>query len=1130
MTMTTPDLFADADASARERALDVGRSFLVQAPAGSGKTELLIQRFLALLARVDRPERIVAMTFTRKAAGEMRERIIHALAAAAHADRPAPKSPHEARTRQLARAALEQDKRRDWQLAKHPARLAVQTIDAFCAGIARQAPLATRLGADPRFVDNAQPLYEAAVRAALAAARPDDPSWRRLLRHLDNDARRAVALLSSLLAKRAPLLRELVHPDSDALRTALEEVLADEIRGELRTIAAAFPPELAAALPPLELHAARHAAGAKRVAALAEALIACAEAGGTPGTTVEDSARWNALASWLLVAHDARFRAKVDVHDGFPPGGPLRDGVLRGERCVAMNALLAALASVPGLAAQLHLARRLPPARYGDDAWALVSALKDVLPVLAAELKIAFRDAGELDFVEGTIAAIDALGNDLAPSDLLLKLDARIDHLLIDEFQDTSYTQLALLRRLSAGWAEGDGRTVFAVGDPMQSIYRFREAEVRIFVEAQATGRVADIPVENLRLERNFRSDAALVEWVNRTFPHVLGARNDPWRGAVAFAPADAASARVCGVAVTLDVTETAAGEASRVVDRVRAALDQGTGSVAILVRARAHLDCVLPALRAAAIGYAAVELDALAERQAILDLESLTHALTQPADRLAWLSVLRAPWCGLALADIFALVAAADAHPSASIPALLDAPDSVAVMSADGSARLQRAASILRPALSARGRGSLTARVRGAWLALGGPATLDETIDLDAAERFFGLVAAHERAGDVPDWAAFVAALRELYAAPADEATARVQVMTLHRAKGLEFDTVILPGLGRRTAGRDAELLRLRIRERGPLVAPSRARGGDADPIYAYLGLLATDEDRAELGRLLYVGCTRAKSRLHLCTPLDVATGSNGQLAWAPAPRDSALARLGDTIVAMMPPLAPTRAPAVVPAPHAPRLVRVASHWRPAPPAAGIPVATEPSPGDDVPFDWAHETARCVGVVAHRWLTLVAREGLGAWSEARIAAIASRVRVELAETGVDPRELDRATEEVIGVLANVIADPRGRWLFAPGHEEARSEWALAGVDGGDVAHVAIDRSFVADGVRWIVDFKTGRHEGAEPEAFLDQERERYRDQLERYARFVQALDRRPICLGLYHAQLRGWREWPYAG
>src|SRR5262249_23103623 len=112
-----------ADDAARERALDVSRSFLVQAPAGSGKTELLIQPCYALPAQVERPEPIVAVTFTGKAPGKMRERIVTALRDA-ETNTPM-RSPHGAKTRQLALAALAQDSRHGWQLLVHPSRLAV---------------------------------------------------------------------------------------------------------------------------------------------------------------------------------------------------------------------------------------------------------------------------------------------------------------------------------------------------------------------------------------------------------------------------------------------------------------------------------------------------------------------------------------------------------------------------------------------------------------------------------------------------------------------------------------------------------------------------------------------------------------------------------------------------------------------------------------------------------------------------------------------------------------------------------------------------------------------------------------------------------------------------------------------
>ncbi len=539
MTMSDSDVdlgtFAD-DSEARTRALDVGRSFLVQAPAGSGKTELLIQRFLALLAHVDRPERVVAMTFTRKAAGEMRDRILGALANARNSVEA--ETPHERLTQELARDVLAQDERHGWHLTAHPARLAVQTIDAFCAGLARQAPLATGLGGASRFVERAQPLYEAAVREGLADADANDADWRRILEHFDNDAGAVVAALAGMLGKRDQWLRLLQGRGREAFRAELEAALAREIEGELAAIAAAFPAHLARALQHLLRHAVQNADGATRVEEIAPRLKACADAGGLPPASIGALDAWRALASWLLVAGEPQFRKAVDKRDGFPSPKSGSGGSDHTASIAAMEAILAELAAVPGLAEALDAARRLPPPCYTEEAWAVVVALLDLLPRLAARLTLAFRDAGALDFTQGMLGALAALGSEERPSDLLLALDLRIDHLLIDEFQDTSFTQLELLRLLTAGWQPGDGHTLFAVGDPMQSIYRFREAEVRIFVEAQAQQQVAGVPVESLVLARNFRSHAGLVAWVNDVFPRVFPGRSDPWRGAVAFAPA----------------------------------------------------------------------------------------------------------------------------------------------------------------------------------------------------------------------------------------------------------------------------------------------------------------------------------------------------------------------------------------------------------------------------------------------------------------------------------------------------------------------------------------------------------------------------------------------------------------
>ncbi|MGI8895144.1 MAG: UvrD-helicase domain-containing protein [Casimicrobiaceae bacterium] len=1115
----------EEDRAERARALDVTRSFLVQAPAGSGKTELLIQRFLALLARVDRPEHVLAMTFTRKAAGEMRSRIIAALADA-HAETPVIGA-HLTKTRELACAALTRDRELNWQLLAHPARLAVQTIDALCAGLLRQAPLATRLGAMPKVEEHAQPLYRQAARDALAAADPDDPEWRALLAHLDNDADRVVSLLAAMLGKRDQWLRPLGRADPCALRTALESTLRSELEGELESVRQAFPVALAGPLAEVASYASRNLASDPARAMVAEALQRCAVAGGVPAGGAETSDDWRVLAGWLLVADHAQFRRVTNARQGLPKVGKGAGAAERKSHKTQMAALLAQMSACPGLADALHVARQLPPVAYDDPSWEMVAALLAILPRVAAQLIVTFAREGAVDFTQTALATLAALGESDAPTDLLLWLDMRIEHLLLDEFQDTSQTQYDLLARLTAGWSQGDGRTLFVVGDPMQSIYGFREAEVRLFLDAQTRRRIGDIPVEFVDLTSNFRSQANVVTWVNDVFVQVLAPRHDPWRGAVAFTKSTAELHPHPEIVPTLEVLRTHEDEAQRVTQLALAALAAGAPDVAILVRARPHLHAILPALRKAAVPFAAVDLDPLGARQATLDLVSLTHALTQPADRLAWLSVLRAPWCGLALPDLF-VVAQGN---GAGLPWALAKRHEDAAISGDGRARLARVAAVLERSLEARGRAPLVERVRGAWLALGGPACCDEPIDLAAADLFFALLAEYEYAGDVRDWQAFRAALDESRAAPESETVAPVKVMTLHRAKGLEFDTVILPGLARTPPRTEPELLRWRARPAGLMLAPMAARGEDEGPISAYLKRLGLAEADAELERLLYVGVTRAKVRVHLTAVLKPKNSEANE--WQPPRTGTALHKLWLPVLNTIAP-PETMAAVAAKATRAPLLHRLRLGWQapPMPASVPLPASTLATARNPIPvFDWAHATAAAIGTVAHRFLAHLALEGLGAWPPERATTLPPRVRAALRSEGVGDASLATATAHTVGAIERTLTDERGRWIFSETHAEAKSEWALAGIDGNTLVHVKIDRTFVAAGERWIIDFKTGRHEGGDSAAFLDREVERYRAQLAQYARIVGGLDPRPIRLALYFPLVeRGFREWAFGG
>lgn len=1121
-----------ADQREREIALDPRRSFIVQAPAGSGKTELLIQRVLALLATVESPEEIVAITFTRKAAGEMRDRIQLALTGA-QSEQPPPDA-HKQRTWALARAVRARDAQRAWGLEENAGRLRILTIDSLCAALARQMPVLSRFGAPLATVENVQPLYRAAARNTLAALDGDDAQARcvaNLLAHVDNDAARAEALLSRMLAQRDQWLRHVADRDAPHLeRAVLEAALRRVVEDALARVRTLLPAALADEL----LAVVRNCAGNLKSAGAADPLIAFIDLDRIPGQAADALDAWRVLVGFVLTKEGTPRKAFNAVQGILAPSGakaPARKAELQRwkDRAVMLSA---ALCEAPGLRAALDAVRELPPPRYDDAQWEILHSLIAVLPLAVAHLHLVFRAQRQVDFSAVAQAALRALGEDDAPTDLALALDYRIRHLLVDEFQDTSHAQFDLLTRLTAGWESGDGRTLFIVGDPMQSIYRFREAEVALYLRARDAG-VGNVRLEPLRLVTNFRSQQSVIDWVNEAFARLLPQREDMASGAVTFTASQAAQSPLAGPAVVTHalIDTDAQAEARLTVDLVRAALAEGAQrSVAILVRNRKHLAALVPALKAQGLRPHAVDIDALNERAVIGDLHALTRALMHPADRIAWLSVLRAPWCGLTLADLDAL-ARHDAR--AGIADLLRAPAVMARLSDDGRQRAARLSAVLSGALHARCRGLLARRVEGAWLLLGGPATLRDAAELEDARVYFELLAELERGGDIADTAVLAERVEALFAVPDAGADTRLMIMTMHKAKGLEFDVVILSGLGGATKPRDPQLLMWMERETETgadlLLAPMQERGAKHDPLSGYLLRLDAAKARNEDARLLYVAATRARRRLHL-----IGRAERKDATARPAP-NSLLACLWPVVegdyAAAYAALAPrAETPALPRNLPAMPLRRLPIDWRAPQPLHAVASAAVAVAADDdeaaIEFSWASETARHVGTVVHAYLQRFAEEGLPDWSVGRLAQRERAIARDLRARGVPQADLDDAGERVLQALGNVLGDPRARWLMSA-HAQAKCELPLTTMLDGEMVKLVIDRTFVDEaGTRWIVDYKTGRHEGGELEVFLDREQLRYREQLERYALVMRRIDARPIRMALYFPLLQAWREW----
>lgn len=1074
------------DRCSRERALDPRRSFIVQAPAGSGKTELLIQRYLRLLVEVESPEAVVAITFTKKAAAEMRARVLSALKSAEAG--VVTDQPHEKTTFEIGRMVLEHDRQMGWKLLSNPTQMRIGTIDALCMAITSQMPWVTRFGALPDVTEKAEELYREAAVNTLVRLEDEERAGvhgpiSRLLLHLDNDFSSAKTLVAQMLERREQWLRHTgVSPDLAEVRVELENSLQELIAAEMKTLHALLDADVAIEMTEL-----------------------CGLPS-QPAPCVEDLDHWNAFAS-LVLTKQGELR-KVPDRSVFPKNHRQK------ERC---ENLLSVLAGEEDLLDGFKRLRELPNPRFEESQWSTMEVVLSILPVAVAELELVFRERRTVDFAELSIRALRALGPEGDPADLALALGYSIEHILVDEYQDTSQTQYDLLKKLTAVWEPGDRRTLFLVGDPMQSIYLFRQADVSLFLMTRREG-IGQVQLEPLHLRFNFRSRPEITEWVNSTFATIFPPSEDMDSGAVAYERSDSAGDPAHGEshAVQAQGFFDQAEEALQVVELIRA---NSNRKVAVLVRARSHLSAIVPALKRAGVRFQAIEIDELGQRPVIQDLMALTFALLHLGDRVSWLAVLRAPWCGLTLNDLHAL---ASPDFNATIWELLDT--RAAELSEDGQARIERVRPSLRKALEHRGRSALRDWIEGTWFLLGGPASVREETDLEDATAYFDLLESLEKGAELEDFSWFRQQVSGLFAQPDSTAGDCLQVMTIHKAKGLEFDTVIVPQLDARPRRELAPLLLWQEQAGKALLAPISEAGKPRDPIYNYLRKLEQSRAQNETARLLYVAATRAREQLHLlgCVRTDDKTGT-----LAAPPRVSFMRLLWQTMSREFVPATPVHPSGTEVKVR--QIRRLPARWQapaPPPPVHWERQADEGATASDITFDWVGDTLRHVGTAVHGYLQRIAREGLEAWDQTRVRSQRASFRVVLANLGVPRGEIDGAVERVEAVLSQVLRDPRGRWALKS-REGARCESAITGIIEGREYRAIIDRTFVdEEGVRWIIDYKTSSHEGGNVEAFLDNEKELYRGQLERYARLLAQGETRPIRLGLYFPLLNGWREW----
>ncbi len=1134
------------DAAQRLRALDVETSFLVQAPAGSGKTALLTQRLLCLLATVEEPEEILAITFTRKAAAEMRGRVLGTLRAAAG---PCPFDAFEAATWELAQRAMKRDQQRGWQLLASPGRLRVQTIDAFQQSLVQRMPWLSKAGVSVSPTDSAKPMYADAVRDALRQLASDDDgsgddirALIDLLLYRDNHLAQLSTFLVELLEKRDQWLSilgaDLLHDADPAdLRALLEANLRREMESRLALAREVLPTGLDTSVAPLVCYAADNLKGGNHPIEALEGFRTW------PAATADAMPLWRGLRA-LLLTSGGDIRKTVDVNSGFPAGEKLRKP--------AMVAWLNSLRDHPSstsIADALEFAATLPEPRYSDLQWRTLRALFRLMRVLGPMLQLRFAETGQTDFTEIALRAVTALEEIPGSSTVLAeRLDARIRHILVDEFQDTSILQMQMIRALTSNWTPGEPHTLFLVGDPMQSIYGWRNARVDLFLRAWQGVLSGLPPMETLRLTRNFRSRPRLIAECNDLFAAVLPGRSDAITGRVALSPAlagreedDPVPTRI-GCMAFLEDDRNPRAEAQWMAQEIARLQDiQPNARMGILFRKKALGAVVGTTLAEHGLLYQAVDLESLADLPVIMDLRSLLDALLAPANSLAWWSVLRAPWNGLRLATLEGVRRLSEERTVWHAIQCACEAGAQAVEDPDEFLRLRRTQRVFAEAYHWRGRRSLADSLRALFLSSGASAAHPDARSQLAAAQFFRLLLKQDEAMLMSDPASLGEALSRLQAPSDPKAPENLQLLTIHKAKGLEFDYVFVPYLNSKTGRTNDRALEwdegapIAGETEGPLLlAPGKTPGETEPSLAGFLKKRRSERELQEGKRVLYVALTRAKEQLYLSATIDplkvkdasglrAVTGSylaeapiwqrfepqfqdlwqqysakqNGANSDAFVTRQMAYPRLRRLPATSLPSLTPQ--PAMVPSlgtDGAAKLYRPGGVWE------------------------TVETAQ--GTVFHRVMELVTgsaalKRAAGTDGRTSNAILHAIVLETLQQMLPEEADLHAAAELVMAAIRKTASSETGAWVFADTHRRVYREQAIAYREGSVLREARLDRVFQDQAGMWhIVDFKLVAEDSRDVDSFLTVQRGRYQEAMQHYGRLWQRDFPGPVQLTLY--------------
>jgi len=403
-----------------------------------------------------------------------------------------------------------------------------------------------------------------------------------------------------------------------------------------------------------------------------------------------------------------------------------------------------------------------------------------------------------------------------------------------------------------------------------------------------------------------------------------------------------------------------------------------------------------------------------------------------------------------------------------------------------------------------------------GVYWALTGSSLLSDTSHLQFIQDFLLFVESQSEGNDILDFVKFSEKLSQFYSSNQSKTQNPVEIMTIHKAKGLEFDYVFIPGI-ESVPNRDASQLMLwleRPYSEGVdlLLAPRKANSVKMDPIYQYVDKKSKEKSRYEQARLLYVAITRAKIR---CELMACVTYDEKNSKFKSPHSQSFLALLWDDFQQSLPkgldnpvlPQHPLEQKQDV-------MYRLKSSWRLDESLARHLSPLEVPEGLNRP-EVVKGAEHYVGTLIHRILCQIANEGIEHWAVTELLHYIPRWGSLLLEQGVHPGYIKDALHKVKKAIEMTLEDKVGRWILSS-HLGSHNEWSLVEPGFNRFMNRVIDRAFIDEtGIRWIIDYKTGLS-GCVTEEAVSLEIQKYRDQLTTYAKILQKYEKRKINTALY--------------